>query len=67
MGDFKATTKVHEIENADYLATHKDCTESSDTLDEGILTLKAQAHDAKQLQPRSHKCHQRIQWSMLRC
>merc|ERR1719482_1057145 len=47
-GDFKAATKVREIENADYLATHKDYTESIDALDEGIATLKAQAHDVKQ-------------------
>jgi len=47
-GDFKAATKVREIENADYIATHKDYTESIDALDEGISTLKAQAHDVKQ-------------------
>merc|ERR1712224_252989 len=47
-GDFKAATKVREIENADYLATHKDYTESIDALDEGIATLKKQAHDVKQ-------------------
>jgi prefoldin subunit 5 len=47
-GDFKAATKVREIENADYIATHKDYTESIDALDEGIQTLKAQAHDTKQ-------------------
>jgi len=47
-GDFKAATKVREIENADYIATHKDYTESIDALDEGIQTLKAQAHDVKQ-------------------
>merc|ERR1719146_242671 len=47
-GDFKAATKVREIENTDYLATHKDYTESIDALDEGIATLKAQAHDVKQ-------------------
>merc|ERR1712224_408157 len=47
-GDFKAATKVREIENTDYLATHKDYTESIDALDEGIATLKKQAHDVKQ-------------------
>jgi len=47
-GDFKAATKVREIENADYIATHKDYTESIDALSEGIQTLKAQAHDVKQ-------------------
>merc|ERR1719261_525549 len=47
-GDFKAASKVREIENEDYLATHKDYTESIDALDEGIATLKKQAHDVKQ-------------------
>merc|ERR1711977_292953 len=32
----------------DYVATHKDYTESIDALDEGIATLKKQAHDVKQ-------------------
>ena len=35
------------MEIADYIATHKDYTESMDALDEGIQTLKAQAHDVK--------------------
>jgi len=47
-GDFKAASKVREIEHADYTATHKDYTESIDALDEGIATLKKQAHDVKQ-------------------
>merc|ERR1719454_2390704 len=47
-GDFKAATKVREIEHTDYTATHKDYTESIDALDEGIATLKKQAHDVKQ-------------------
>merc|ERR1719475_15148 len=47
-GDFKAATKVREIEHTDYVATHKDYTESIDALDEGIATLKKQAHDVKQ-------------------
>merc|ERR1719434_30839 len=40
-GDFKAASKVREIEHNDY-------TESIDALDEGIATLKKQAHDVKQ-------------------
>jgi len=47
-GDFKAASKVREIEHTDYVATHKDYTESIDALDEGIATLKKQAHDVKQ-------------------
>ena len=47
-GDFKAATKVREIEHTDYTATHKDYTESIDALDEGIAALKKQAHDVKQ-------------------
>merc|ERR1719453_568229 len=35
-GDFKASTKVRDIEHADYVATHKDYSESIDALDEGI-------------------------------
>merc|ERR1712100_526858 len=41
-GDFKAASKVREIEHTDYVATHKDYTESIDALDEGIATLKKQ-------------------------
>ena len=40
---------MREIENVDYIATHKDHTKSVDALDEGIQTLKAQAHDVKQV------------------
>merc|ERR1719161_1723872 len=47
-GDFKAASKVREIENADYIATHKDYTESIEALEEGVVTLKKQAHDTKQ-------------------
>merc|ERR1740117_2122429 len=47
-GDFKAASKVREIEHTDYVATHKDYTESIDALDEGIATLKKQSHDVKQ-------------------
>merc|ERR1719305_85839 len=42
-GDFKAASKVREIEHTDYVATLKDYTESIDALDEGIATLKKQA------------------------
>merc|ERR1740117_1822460 len=47
-GDFKASSKVREIEHTDYVATHKDYTESIDALDEGVATLKKQSHDVKQ-------------------
>jgi len=47
-GDLKAATKVREIEHADYETTHKDYTQSINALDEGIATLKKQAHDVKQ-------------------
>jgi len=47
-GDTRAAQKVREIEHTDYVATHKDYTESIDALDEGIATLKKQAHDVKQ-------------------
>jgi len=47
-GDFKAASKVREIEHTDYVATHKDYTESIDALDEGVATLKKQSHDVKQ-------------------
>merc|ERR1719171_2898589 len=48
-GDSKASTKVRDIEHADYVATHKDYSESIDALGEGIATLKKQAHDTKQV------------------
>merc|ERR1719313_437935 len=47
-GDFKAASKVREIEHTDYVATHKDYTESIDALVKCIATLKKQAHDVKQ-------------------
>jgi chromosome segregation ATPase len=47
-GDLKAATKVREVEHADYQTTHKDYTQSINALDEGIATLKKQAHDVKQ-------------------
>ena len=39
-GRVQASIDVREIDNADYIATHKDYTESIDALDEGIQTLK---------------------------
>jgi len=42
-GDFKAASKVREIEHEDYHTTHKDYTESLDALDEAIATVKKQA------------------------
>merc|ERR1719198_1475355 len=47
-GDFKAATKVRQIENTGYLATHKDYTESIQALEEAVATMKKQAHDVKQ-------------------
>jgi len=46
--DLKAATKVREMQRADYTTTHKDYTQSINALDEGIATLKKQAHDVKQ-------------------
>ena len=45
---YKTETAMRENENADYIANLKDYTEAIDALDEGIQTLKAQAHDVKQ-------------------
>jgi chromosome segregation ATPase len=47
-GDVKAATKVREIENTDYLATHKDYSESIDALERAISVLKSQNYDRKQ-------------------
>merc|ERR1719326_2474956 len=47
-GDQKAATKVREMENNDYVATHKDYSESIDALERAIAVLKKQAHDRKQ-------------------
>jgi len=47
-GDIKATTKVRDIEKADYDATHKDYSESVDALGRAISTLKGQTADRKQ-------------------
>jgi len=49
-GDQKAATKVREIENADYVATHKDYSESIDALERAIVILKKQAYDRPQAQ-----------------
>merc|ERR1719482_522332 len=47
-GDMKAATKVREIENTDYIATHKDYTESLEALDMAIVYLKKEAFDRPQ-------------------
>merc|ERR1719473_46147 len=47
-GDIKAGTKVREIENTDYVATHKDYSESIDALERAIAVLKKQNFDRKQ-------------------
>merc|ERR1719421_2624864 len=49
-GDLKASTKVREIENEDYLAAHKDYTESIQALEDGIAELKGQAHSVSQVE-----------------
>jgi len=49
-GDQKAATKVREIENTDYVATHKDYSESVDALERAIVVLKKQAYDRPQAQ-----------------
>jgi hypothetical protein len=47
-GDKKAATQVREMENKDYLATHKDYSESVDALERAINTLRSQSGDVKQ-------------------
>merc|ERR1719258_675357 len=47
-GDQKAATKVREIENTDYIATHKDYSESIDALERAIVVLKKENFDRKQ-------------------
>jgi len=47
-GDKKASTEVREMENADYMATHKDYSESVDALERAIAVLKKQAYDRGQ-------------------
>merc|ERR1719482_2514818 len=49
-GDQKAATKVREIENADYIATHKDYSESVDALERAIVYLKKELFDRPQAQ-----------------
>merc|ERR550514_2028036 len=48
-GDKKAATEVREVENADYLQTHKDYSESVDALERGISTVKKQQVEAPQM------------------
>jgi len=47
-GDKKAATTVRDIENTDYIATHKDYSESIDALGRAIGVLKKQNYDRKQ-------------------
>merc|ERR1719321_1073918 len=47
-GDLKASTKVRQIENDDYLATHKNYDESIYALKKGIQTLQAENKDTAQ-------------------
>merc|ERR1740117_2709156 len=47
-GDIKATTKVREIDKADYDTTHADYSESLDALERAIAVLKKQDHDRTQ-------------------
>jgi cell division septum initiation protein DivIVA len=47
-GDKAASTKVRQIEKADYQKTHVDYSESVDALGRAIQTLKSQNYDRKQ-------------------
>merc|ERR1719390_268402 len=47
-GDFKAASKVREIEHTDYVATHKDYSESIAALEMAIATLQKTSGDVKQ-------------------
>merc|ERR1719421_1406978 len=47
-GDISSATRVRAIEKADYVATHKDYSESVEALQMAIAVLKKQAHDRKQ-------------------
>jgi hypothetical protein len=47
-GDKKASTKVREIEKADYQALHDDYSESNAALSKAIAVLKRRAHDREQ-------------------
>merc|ERR1719326_1414614 len=48
-GDLKASTEVREMENADYMGTHKEYQESIESLEKAIITLKKQMKDIPQL------------------
>jgi prefoldin subunit 5/histone H3/H4 len=48
-GDLKASTEVREMENSDYMGTHKEYEESIEALDKAIITLKKQMKDIPQL------------------
>merc|ERR1719159_1310455 len=47
-GDLNAANKVREIEHTDYVATHKDYSESISALEMAIATLKKTSGDVKQ-------------------
>merc|ERR1719160_352333 len=47
-GDANAAVKVREIEHTDYVATHKDYSESITALEGAIATLKKTSGDVKQ-------------------
>merc|ERR1712036_175879 len=47
-GDFKAAVKVREIEHTDYVATHKDYSESISALEGAIAVLKKTSGDVAQ-------------------
>jgi len=47
-GDVKAATKVREIEHTDYVATHKDYSETVTALEAAIATLVKTSGDVKQ-------------------
>jgi len=47
-GDSNAAVKVREIEHTDYVATHKDYSESVSALEAAIATLKKTSGDVKQ-------------------
>ena len=46
---FIIARKVREMENADYMQTHKDYSESVDALERAIATMKKQDYDRTQL------------------
>jgi len=47
-GDKKAATEVRAMENSDYMASHKDYSQSIDATERAITTLKAQQGDKSQ-------------------